>query len=111
MKVTELVENLQLTVFTGNIGMENEITGGYVSDLLSDVMGNASEGNVWVTIQNHLNVVAIASLKDLAAIIFVKDVEPSEEVLNKAKEENVPVLGSAEKTFELSGKIYQLLAK
>lgn len=109
MKISDLVENIQLTVFTGKIGMNNEITGGYVSDLLSDVMGNASEGNVWITIQNHLNVVAIASLKDMAAIVFVKGVKPSNEVLNKAKEENIPILGSTEKTFELSGEIYKLL--
>lgn len=109
MKVTDLVEKLNLNVFTGSIGMDNELTGGYVSDLLSDVMGNAAEGNVWITLQNHLNVVAIASLKDLACVVLVKGIKPSQEVLTKAISEQVPVLGSTEKTFELAGKIYKLL--
>lgn len=109
MKVIDLIEKLELNVFTGSVGMEKEITGGYVSDLLSDVMGHAAEGNVWITLQNHLNVVAIASLKDLACVILVKGFEPSEEVLAKALVENVPILGSKEKTFELAGKIYKML--
>lgn len=109
MKVTDLVEKLDLKVFTGNVGLNNVVTGGYVSDLLSDVMGHAGEGNVWITLQNHLNVVAIASLKDLACVILVKGIEPSEEVLKKAVSEQIPVLGSADKTFELAGKIYKML--
>lgn len=109
MKIIDLADQLQLKVFTGNDQLENEVTGGYVSDLLSDVMGHAVEGNVWITLQNHLNVVAIASLKDLACVILVKGIEPSLEVLSKAKEENIPILGSSENTFNLTGKIYQLL--
>jgi predicted transcriptional regulator len=109
MKVFELAEQLGLSVFTPTIGMENEITGGYISDLLSDVMGNASEGNVWITLQNHLNVVAIASLKDLACVVLVKGIEPSDDVVKKAISENVAILGSNENTFELAGKIFKML--
>lgn len=109
MKVSELIEKLGLTVYTGSVGLDNEITGGYVSDLLSDVMGNGKEGNVWITLQNHMNVIAIASLKEMACIILVKGIVPVAEIVEKAVEEGVPVLGSKENTFELSGKIYQLL--
>ena len=111
MRIIDLAEQLQLKVFTGNDQLEKEVTGGYVSDLLSDVMGHAVEGNVWITLQNHLNVVAIASLKDLACVILVKGIEPSLEVISKAKEENVVILGSSESTFDLAGKIYQLLGR
>ena len=109
MKVIDLVEKLDLKVFTEGVDLNTEITGGYVSDLLSDVMGHAAEGNVWITLQNHLNVVAIASLKDLACVILVKGIEPSEEVLAKANSEQIPVLGSAGNTFELAGNIYKLM--
>lgn len=109
MKVSELIEMLDLTVYTGSKGLDSEITGGYVSDLLSDVMGNAKEGNIWITLQNHLNVVAVASLKDLACIILVKNILPVAEIIDKANEEGIPILGSSENTFELSGKIYKLL--
>ena len=109
MKVIDLVNALELTVFTGDSGLENEVAGGYVSDLLSDVMGNAREGDVWITLQNHMNVVAIASLKDLPCVILVKGIEPSAEVKEKAIAEGIAVLGSKERTFALAGKIYQML--
>jgi serine kinase of HPr protein (carbohydrate metabolism regulator) len=109
MKVSELIEKAGLTVYTGAEGLDTEITGGYVSDLLSDVMGNAREGNVWITLQNHMNVIAVASLKELACIVLVKGIKPMPEIIEKAKEEGISVLGSSEHTFELSGKIFQIL--
>ena len=81
MKVVDLVEKLQLKVFSGQAGLNREVTGGYVSDLLSDVMGNAAEGDVWITLQTHQNVLAIAALKEVAADILVKGREPEPEML------------------------------
>ena len=109
MTVRELVEKLNLTVFCGEKNLDNEIKGGYVSDLLSDVMGFAQEGNVWVTLQTHKNVIAIASLKELACVILVKGNKPDDDMLEQAKEEEIPVLGTTEQTFEVAGKIYQML--
>ncbi len=109
MTVKELVEKLNLTVFCAEDNMNTEIQGGYVSDLLSDVMGFAQEGNVWVTLQTHKNVIAIASLKELACVILVKGNQPDEDMLAQAKEEDIPVLGSSEQTFEVAGKIYELI--
>ncbi len=110
MKVSELIEKLGLTVFAGKDNLDKEISGGYVSDLLSDVMGFAVEGNIWVTIQNHLNVIAIASLKDLSCVILVKNISPGQDVIEKANEEGIPVLGSSKRTFELTGELYQLIS-
>ena len=109
MKVTDLVKKMDLAVFTEEAGMDNEVTGGYVSDLLSDVMGHAQEGQAWITLQNHMNVVAIASLKDLPCVILVKGIEPSAEVKEKAKAEGIALLGSKEQTFSLTGKLYQIV--
>ena len=109
MKVKDLVDQLALTVYCGEESLDNEVKGGYVSDLLSDVMGFASEGEVWVTLQTHKNVVAIASLKDLAAIVLVKGNKPEEDTLKQAAAENIPILGTSEATFDISGKIYQLI--
>ena len=111
MKVRELVEKLGLTIFCGEENLDNYIKGGYVSDLLSDVMGFAQEGNIWVTLQTHKNVIAIASLKELAAIVLVKGNKPEEDMLEQAKEEGIPVLGTNAQTFEIAGKIYQLIAQ
>jgi len=109
MKVSEIVEKLNLRVFSGNEGIENEITNGYTSDLLSDVMGHADAGNAWVTLQTHKNVMAIASLKDLAAVILVKNFEPEADMAAQSNEEGIPVLGTSEEAFAISGKLYNLL--
>jgi len=109
MKVSDLVEKFGLKVFSGGAGLNNEITGGYVSDLLSDVMGNAEEGKVWITLQTHQNVMAIASLKDLAAVILVKGFEPEEDTIEHSNEEGVPVLGTDLGTFEISGELFNAL--
>ncbi len=107
MKVSDLVEKLGLTVFSGRDGLDREIKGGYVSDLLSDVMGNAKEGEVWITLQIHQNVMAIASLKDLAAVILVNGLTPQENTKRYSNDENIPVLGTNLSTFEIAGKLYQ----
>jgi len=109
MKVNEIVEKLGLKVFSGEKGLEKEITGGYVCDLLSDVMGHADQGNIWITLQTHKNVMAIASLKDLAAVVVVKGFEPETEAIEKSNEEGIPILGTDLESFEITGKIYELL--
>ncbi len=109
MTVNELVNKLDLQVYTLAKGLVHEVSGGYVSDLLSDVMGNAKEGQVWVTLQNHKNVVAIASLKELAAVILVKGIQPEPETLQHANEENIPILGTALDTFEIVGRLYNAI--
>ena len=109
MKVNKIVEKLRLKVFSGEKGLEKEITGGYVCDLLSDVMGHADQGNIWITLQTHKNVMAIASLKDLAAVVVVKGFEPETEAIEKSNEEGIPILGTDLESFEITGKIYELL--
>lgn len=111
MTVNNLISTLKLTLIGGNEGIQNEITGGYTSDLLSDVMGNINDGNVWITLQTHKNVMAIASLRDVSAVILVKGLQPDADMLDKANEEGIPVLGTELETFEITGKIYQLLNK
>jgi len=109
MNVEEIVKVLGLEVYTNCDLVSRNVNGGYVSDLLSDVMGHAKEGEVWITLQSHINVVAIASMKELAAIVLVKGIEPGKEVVEKAEEEGIPLLGTMDDTFTLSGKLFQLL--
>ncbi len=109
MRVSELIEKYGLKVFSGNAGLDNEISGGYVSDLLSDVMGFASENQVWITLQTHQNIMAIASLKDLAAVILVKGLLPGEDTLKHSAEEGIPLLGTEMETFEMAGKLFATL--
>lgn len=109
MTVADLVEKLELKVISGHEGLQRDVHGGYTCDLLSDVMGNADAGQVWVTLQTHKNVMAIASLKDLAAIVLVKDLQPEDDTLEQSNEEQIPILGTSLQAFEITGKLYQLL--
>lgn len=111
MTVSDLATKLNLKIYAGNGGLNNEIKGGYCSDLLSDVMGHAVAGQIWITLQTHKNVMAIASLKELAAIIIVKGLQPEAGTVEHGNVENVPVLGTDDETFEIAGKLYTLLEK
>lgn len=109
MKLREIKESLNLKVYLGEELLDREVTGGYASDLLSDVMGHASEGELWITLQTHKNVVGVASLKDLSAIILVKGFTPEKDTLELAENESIPVLGTDMQTFEFCGVLYNLL--
>ena len=111
MTVKEVVDALNLKVLSGVEGLDKNVEGCYVSDLLSDVMGNAEMGNIWITLQTHKNVMAIASLKELAAVILVKGQSASDDTLEQSNEEGIPYLSTDAETFDTAGKIYQLLHK
>lgn len=111
MKITDIIQHLDLKVLSGQNGLSNEIKGGYVSDLLSDVMGNAKEGEIWITLQTHQNIIAVASLKDIAAIIIVKGADPEKDTIEKSNIENIPLLGTELDTFTIAGRVFELLKK
>ncbi|RLB10977.1 MAG: serine kinase [Deltaproteobacteria bacterium] len=108
MKVKEIKEILGLELAGGEKGIENEIKDGYCGDLLSDVMANAPEGCIWITIQTHQNIVAVAILREMAGIIITGDHSPDEDTKKKADEEGVPILLSSMTSFEISGRIFEL---
>lgn len=109
MKLKEVIDKLNLRVLTAQDMVETEVSGGYTSDLLSDVMANSGEANLWITLQTHQNIIAVAKLKDLAGIIIVNNRQPEEETLKKAEGEKVPLLATEATAFKISGKLYQLL--
>ena len=109
MKVTEIVEKLGLKVFSGHEGLGREITSGYASDLLSDVMGHAESGSVWITIQTHRNVMAIASLRDISAVLITCGEKPGDDTMAQSNEEGIPVLGTELSTFAVAGRLYSLI--
>jgi predicted transcriptional regulator len=111
MKVTDIVQKLDLHVFSGHEGLGREVTGGYSSDLLSNVMGNADAGTVWITIQTHRNIIAIAALKELAAVIIPSDEKPGDDTVSQSDVEGIPILGTGMAAFEINGKLYDLLSK
>lgn len=108
MTLTDLAARLELRAFTTGIPLDRPVLGGYASDLLSDVIGHGRKGDLWVTMQVHPNIVAVAVLKDLAAIVLVNGREPAAETVEQAEREKVPVLGTRLGAFELAGRLYTL---
>ena len=108
MKLSDLAERLDLKVFGAGGGLGREVGGGYSGDLLSDVMAHGRKDDLWLTIQVHPNIVAVAVLKDLAAILLANGREPAAETIERAEKEKVPILGSAAPAYELAGRLYGL---
>jgi serine kinase of HPr protein (carbohydrate metabolism regulator) len=107
MNLQDITDLLGLEVIAGGEHLQREVACGYVSDLLSDVMGHAPEGAIWVTLQIHQNVVAIALLRSLVAVVLVGGRKPPPEVIDRAKAEGVVLLGSDMTSFELVGRLYK----
>ncbi|MFP4662280.1 MAG: DRTGG domain-containing protein [Halanaerobiales bacterium] len=107
MKVKELVDELNLEVIAA-ADMEKEIDGAYVGDLLSNVMARAKEGNLWITIQGHQNVVAVALLASVSALIVVEDFEIEEEAVQRAEEKGINILRTSMTAYQLISKLASL---
>jgi hypothetical protein len=111
MKLSEIVSALELRVAAGVSRLDTEVTGGYTSDLLSCAMAGAGKGNLWVTLQGHLNVVAVASLNELAAVIVTEGKPVSADTASKAEEEGVVLLQSALSSYQVVGRLWDLGVK
>lgn len=107
MLLREVCRRLNLEVVAGRELLDKEVTGGYASDLLSWVMAHAKEGNIWVTIQNHQNVVAVANLLGLSVIV-AEGVEAGQPIIERAEKEGVVMLTSKMPVYEICGRLYEL---
>ncbi len=108
MTIADIIKNFGLQIRAGREQILEEVTGGYASDLLSDVIAHSCKGNIWITIQTHPNIVAVATMKELAGIILTGKREPDADTIKKAEEEGMPILVSPLFTFELVGRLYQI---
>jgi len=89
---------------------DSELTGGYTSDLLSDVMANAKDGGALITIQAHKNTVAVATLVNISVVIICNSRPIPEDFLASARDEGIALLLTKENQFTVSGKLYALLS-
>ncbi len=117
MKLQELARILNLqqltptsmgTAPTSAEAYNPEITRAYASDLLSDVLANAPSGGILVTLQVHLNVIAVASHAGLRAVVFSCGRMPDADVIEKGAEEGLSLFVSAADTFDIVGRLYEL---
>lgn len=108
MKVKEFSEKLGLKVLTGETGLDKEINGMYVGDLLSWVMSHAAKGNAWISVLTHLNVVAVALLTEVSCIIVPENIVVEDPTIKKAIQEGIVILGTDMTTYELCCKAHDL---
>lgn len=107
MNLQGLISELNASSVGSNYG-EVDVTGGYMSDMMSDVLANAKKGSIWVTNQKHVNVVAVASLLGLAGVIIAGGIEPDGNAVEKAHEEKVALFVSELPAFEIVGRLYSM---
>ena len=106
MTVAEAARLIQGALVAGSAAAEREIRGGYASDLLSDVMANAHEGDIWVTLQKHVNIVAVAQLNSLGAIVLVNSRKPEPDTTARAEEMGIPIISTPLQAFDAAGILY-----
>jgi hypothetical protein len=109
MNLQEIIETLDLTLFTNPRDFKTVMPqGGYTSDLLSCVMAGASRNGIWVTLQAHVNIVAVAALLELAAVIITEDEQPDQNTIAKANNESVVLLSTPKASFEVVGLLWKM---
>jgi len=108
MMVKDLVDKFGLAVTAGEGGLDRNVTDGYCGDLLSEIMGNAPIGCAWMTVQGHQNIVAVAVLREMAAIIITGGQSPDDETIQKADQEGIPILRWPNSSYSLAGRLFSV---
>lgn len=106
MNVMEAAQKIEGAIVAGIAAAGHEVLGGYSSDLLSDVIGNSRKGDIWVTVQRHVNTVAVAQLNELAAIVLVNGRKPEPETIARAEEQGIPIISTPLQAFDVIGIFY-----
>jgi len=109
MNLQQIIDKLQLKLLTDPKNFsEISPTGGYTSDLLSCVMTGAKNQNLWITLQAHINIVAVAALLDLSAVIITEGATPDEKTIAKANEEEIILLSTTDSTYSIIGNLWDM---
>ncbi len=108
MTIGEMIKLLNLETIQ-ECDVNKNFNDAYTSDLLSDVMGNAKDESVLITIQAHKNTIAVATLKDSPAVIICNSRPLPDDMISAAKQENIGIFRSSKNQFEISGILYSAL--
>jgi serine kinase of HPr protein (carbohydrate metabolism regulator) len=109
MTLQDVIDQLNLTVLTQPGDFQEVLpTSGYTSDLLSCVMAGAKKGAIWVTLQAHLNIVAVAALLEMSAIIITEGAQPEAATIDKANAEGITLLSTDKQSFEVVGRLWEM---
>ena len=108
MLVREAGEKIGLKLLAGANGLDKELSGVYICDLLSWVMSHGKKNDVWITVQTHSNIIAVATLLELGCIIVPDDIEVEEDTLKKADDEDIAVFQSSLSAYQLAKELYRM---
>jgi len=109
MNLDEIIQILNLKILTNSKDFSTiKVKSGYCSDLLSCVMTGAEPEGLWITLMSHSNIVAVAALLDLAAIIITEDAQPDQQTIDKANEKGITMLSSPDPNYEVIGQLWEL---
>ncbi|MBO8166205.1 MAG: iron-sulfur binding hydrogenase [Thermotogae bacterium] len=106
MLLSELINKCGFDVVTAN-DLNKEIKDGYVGDLLSDVMGNAPAESIWLTVQSHVNILAVATITGVKAILLCNGLSYEEETIEKAKENGITLLATEKSSFKACMSLFE----
>lgn len=102
MTVNEISNKLNLKLLGGNRGLNKEVKDVYICDLLSFVMSHANEGSLWITVQTHINIIAVSVLVGISCIVVPENINIDEDTLLKAEEESIPVFTTEYNSYKLA---------
>jgi len=108
MKIKNLAAIPELRLATKNTTAEHDFGSVYICDMLSVVLAKSAPGDIWVTIQTHKNIIGVASIKNIPAIIIAENFRPDDETIMKAEEENIAIFLSAEPVFKIAKILAEL---
>ena len=108
MKVKDIIKKLNLKVLSGENKIENDIEGVYINDLLSYVMAHGNKNNIWITVQIHPNIVAVASLAEFSCIIIPENISVEKITVEKAEQEGICILQSTEDAYTICGRLKEV---
>lgn len=108
MKLCEIIDKMELEVVTEFDLPQKQVEGVYIGDLLSIVMAKAQQNFLWITIQTHINIIAVATLVDLAGIIIVEGMEIEKDTIEKALEVGIPIFKSKLSAYDIACKLREI---
>ncbi len=107
MLLNDIVSQLSLDILSGH-DLSKDVSCGYISDILSDVMAKSPKTAIWITNQTHENILALVYFKGLSGVILPEGLTLEESSLEKAREKNIPVFSTPHPAFDIAGRLYQL---
>lgn len=109
MDLQTILDHLDLTLLTKEMNFSHiSINSCYMSDLLSCVMTGAKPQSVWVTLIANINIVAVATLLEISAIIITENAQPNQETIDRANMEGIVLLSTSASSYTVSGQLWEL---